>query len=122
MRIAKYTFLTLAGGAMFAVESAVLSSALGVMVYAWATMLFVGGSLCILGVVTDWWIGEFVGTVAVAFVFIMLAVVLTSTGITTPDPARITFGLLFASFTCWVAARFIDIWNIAAGSKAVNGE
>jgi hypothetical protein len=92
------------------------------MVSGWALFLFGGGALCLLGVVTDWWIGEFTGTVALFFVFLMLFVVLTTTGITDGNPARITFGLLFGSFMLWVVARFIDIWNTAAGSKAVNGE
>lgn len=122
VRIAKYTLLTFAGAVMFAVDSAVLTDALGVMIYAWATLLFLGGSLCILGVLTDWWLGEFVGTPAVAFVCFMLFLVLFIGGISDGNPARITFGLLFASFTCWISARFIDIWNTAAGSKAVNGE
>jgi hypothetical protein len=122
VRIAKYVLLTLAGGVMFAVGSAVLTSALGVMVYAWATLLFVGGALCLLGVITDWWLGEFVGIPAIFTVFLMLFIVLTVSGFTDPNPARITFGLLFGSFATWVVARFIDIWNIAAGSKAVNGE
>jgi hypothetical protein len=122
VRIGKYVFLTLAGGAMFALDSAVLSSALGVMVYAWAVMLFVGGALCLLGVFTDWWLGEFVGTVPIFFVHLMLFLVLTFTGFTDANPARITFGLLFGSFALWVVARFIDIWNLAANSKAVNRE
>lgn len=122
VRIGKYTLLTLAGAAMFFLDSAVLTSALGVMVYGWAVFLFVGGALCLLGVFTDWWLGEFVGIPAIAFVFLMLFLVLTVGGITESNPARITFGLLFGSFTLWVIARFIDIWNLAAGSKAVNGE
>jgi hypothetical protein len=122
VRITKYCLLTLSGAVMFAVESAVLTNALGVMVYGWAVLLFLGGALCVLGVITDWWLGEFVGTPALAFVLFMLSLVLTIGGITDPNPARITFGLLFASFTFWVMARFIDIWNTAAGSKAVNGE
>jgi len=122
VRIAKYATLTLAGGTLFAVSPAVLTSALGVMVNAWAIMLFVGGALCILGVITDWWLGEFVGIPGIACVFLMLCLVLTITGFTEANPARITFGLLFGSFTLWVIARFIDIWNTAAGSKAVNGE
>jgi hypothetical protein len=107
---------------MFAVSPAVLTSALGVMVNAWAVMLFAGGALCILGVITDWWLGEFVGIPGIACVFLMLFLVLFVGGITEENPARVTFGLLFGSFTLWVIARFIDIWNTAAGSKAVNGE
>jgi hypothetical protein len=122
VRIGKYLFLTAAGAAMFALSSAVLTSALGVMVYAWATLLFVGGALCLLGVFTDWWLGEFVGIPAIGFVFFMLFLVLLVGGITESNPGRITFGLLFGSFTLWVVARFMDIWNLAAGSKAVNGE
>jgi hypothetical protein len=56
------------------------------------------------------------------FVFLMLFGVLTIGGFHDTNPARITFGLLFGSFMLWVTARFIDIWNTAAGSKAVNGE
>ena len=119
VRIGKYLFLTLAGAAMFFLPAAVLTSALGVMVYAWGVLLFVGGGLCLLGVFTDWWLGEFVGIPAIGFVFFMLFLVLTFSD---PTPARITFGLMFGSFTLWVVARFIDIWNTAAGSKAVNGE
>lgn len=119
VRLAKYTLLTLAGAAMFFLSSAVLTTALGIMVYAWAVLLFVGGALCVLGVLTDWWLGEFVGIPGIFFVFVMLFAVLTFDN---PNPARITFGLLFASFALWVLARFIDIWNTAAGSKAVNGE
>jgi hypothetical protein len=52
----------------------------------------------------------------------MLFLVLAITGFTDGNPARITFGLLFGSFALWVAARFIDIWNLAANSKAVNRE
>jgi hypothetical protein len=122
VRIGKYVFLTLAGAAMFALDSAVLTSSLGIMVYAWAILLFVGGSLCLLGVITDWWLGEFVGIPGIFTVHLMLFLVLFGSGITEPNPARITFGLLFGSFALWVLARFIDIWNIAAGSKAVNGE
>lgn len=122
VRIAKYAFLVLAGATMFAVSPAVLTSALGVMVNAWAVMLFAGGALCILGVITDWWLGEFVGIPGIACVFLMLFLVLFVGGITEENPARVTFGLLFGSFTLWVVARFIDIWNTAAGSKAVNGE
>lgn len=122
VRIGKYVFLTLAGTSMFFIESAVLTSALGVMVNAWAVMLFVGGALCLLGVITDLWLGEFVGIVAIFFVCLMLFGVLTIGGLTEANPARLTFGLLFGSFTLWVTARFIDIWNTAAGSKAVNGE
>lgn len=122
VRIGKYVFLTLAGASMFFIESAVLTSALGVMVNAWAVMLFVGGALCLTGVISDWWLGEFVGIPAIFFVCLMLFVVLTIGGLNTGNPARLTFGLLFGSFTLWVAARFIDIWNVAAGSKAVNGE
>jgi hypothetical protein len=122
VRIGKYVFLTLAGAAMFFLQAAVLTSALGVMVYAWAILLFVGGSLCLLGVLTDWWLGEFVGIPAIFFVFLMLFFVLTGGGLTEHNPARITFGLIFGSFACWVVGRFIDIWNTAAGSKAVNGE
>lgn len=120
VRLAKYLFLVLSGAAMFFLPSAVLTSALGVMVYAWAVMLFVGGALCVLGVITDWWLGEFVGIPGIFFVFVMLFAVLTFGE--HPTPARITFGLLFGSFACWVLARFMDIWNTAAGSKAVNGE
>jgi hypothetical protein len=122
VRIGKYVFLTLAGAAMFFISSAVLTTALGVMVYAWAILLFAGGAFCLLGVLTDWWLGEFVGIPAISFVFLMLFLVLTISGLTEPNPARITFGLLFGSFMLWVVARFIDIWNLAAGSKAVNGE
>lgn len=122
VRVGKYVLLTLAGAGMFFLDSAVLTSALGVMVYGWAVLLFVGGALCLLGVFTDWWLGEFVGIPAIAFVFLMLSLVLAISGITEPNPARITFGLLFGSFALWVAGRFIDIWNLAAGSKAVNGE
>jgi hypothetical protein len=122
VRISKYLMLAMAGTSMFFIESAVLTSSLGVMVNAWAVMLFVGGILCLLGVITDWWLGEFVGTVALFFVFLMLCGVLTTTGVTGANPARITFGLLFGSFMLWVTARFIDIWNTAAGSKAVNSE
>lgn len=122
VRIGKYIFLTLAGGTMFALDSAVLSSALGVMVYAWAVMLFIGGALCLLGVFTDWWLGEFVGTVPVFFVHLMLFLVLSITGFTDGNPARITFGLLFGAFALWVLARFMDIWNLAASSRAVKGE
>lgn len=122
VRIAKYVFLLLAGAAMFFLESAVLTSALGVMVYAWATLLFTGGALCLLGVFTDWWLGEFVGSPAIAFVFLMLFLVLMVGGITGNNPARITFGLLFGSFTLWVVARFIDIWNTTAAARAVKSE
>lgn len=121
-RITKYALLVAAGGVLFAVSSAVLSNALGVMVYAWAVLLFAGGSLCVLGVLTDWWLGEFVGIPAIVTVLIMISVVLIISGFTEPNPSRIVFGLLFASFAVWAAARFIDIWNTAAGSKAVNGE
>lgn len=121
-RITKYVFITAAGGAMFGSASAVLTSALGIMVYAWATMLFAGGSCCLLGVLTDWWLGEFVGIPAIFFVFLMFTAVFLVTGFTDPSPSRIAFGLLFASFAIWVGARFIDIWNTAAGSKAVSGE
>jgi hypothetical protein len=122
VRIGKYVFLTLAGAAMFALDSAVLTTALGVMVYAWAVLLFVGGALCLLGVITDWWLGEFVGIPAIFTVNFMLFLVLFGGGLTQSNPARITFGLLFGSFACFVLARFMDIWNIAAGSRAVNGE
>jgi hypothetical protein len=122
VRIGKYVFLTLAGATMFALDSAVLTTALGVMVYAWAVLLFVGGAFCLLGVLTDWWLGEFVGIPAIFTVDLMLFLVLFVGGLTSPNPARVTFGLLFGSFALWVLARFIDIWNIAAGSKAVNGE
>lgn len=122
VRIGKYVFLTLAGAAMFFLQAAVLTSALGVMVYAWAILLFAGGSLCLLGVFTDWWLGEFVGIPAVFFVFVMLFGVLFGGGLAEHSPPRITFGLLFGSFALWVLARFIDIWNTAAGSKAVNGD
>lgn len=119
VRLGKYLFLTLAGAAMFFLSSAVLTSALGVMVYAWAVLLFLGGGLCLLGVLTDWWLGEFVGIPGIFTVFVMLFLVLTFDHPTAP---RVTFGLLFGSFALWVLARFIDIWNTAAGSKAVNGE
>jgi hypothetical protein len=122
VRIGKYVFLALSGVSMFFIESAVLTSALGVMVNAWALFLFVGSSLCVLGVITDWWLGEFVGIPCIFTVFLMLTGVLMIGGVTEGNPARITFGLLFASFMWWVAGRFIDIWNTAAGSKAVNGE
>jgi hypothetical protein len=120
VRLAKYAFLMCAGGSMFFLPAAVLTTTLGIMVYAWAVMLFTGGALCVLGVLTDWWLGEFVGIPGIFFVFVMLFAVLTFGA--SPNPARITFGLLFASFALWVLARFIDIWNTAAGSKAVNGE
>lgn len=121
-RLVKYGLLTLAGGFMFGTAAGVLTTALGVMVYAWATLLFVGGSLCLLGVITDWWLGEFVGIPAIGFVFFMLFLVLTIYGFADGNASRIAFGLLFGSFTVWVVARFMDIWNIAAGSKAVNSE
>jgi hypothetical protein len=121
-RITKYALLTVAGSVLFSVSSAVLTDAVGVMVYGWATMLFAGGSLCILGVLTDWWLGEFVGIPAIFFVLIMLAGVLLIDGFRNDNPLRIVFGFLCASFSVWVLARFIDIWNTAAGSKAVNGE
>ena len=121
-RIVKYTFLALAGTAMFFAASAVLTSALGVMVYAWAVMMFAGGAVCILGVLTDWWLGEFVGTVPLFFVFLMFAFVFLYTGFADAQPARIAFGCIFASFATWVAARFMDIWNLAASSRAVKGE
>lgn len=122
VRIVKYAFLTAAGCTLFAADAAVLTSALGVMVYAWATLLFVGGSLCLMGVATDWWLGEFVGIPAIFFVFLMLALVLVVGGIAEANATRLTFGLIFTSFSAWVTARFIDIWNTAAGSKAVNSE
>lgn len=121
-RIIKYTFLTAAGGTLFAADAAVLTSALGLLVYGWAMLLFVGGSLCLLGAVSDWWLGEFVGIPPIFFVFLMLALVLAISGFADSNVTRVTFGLLFASFATWVAARFIDIWNTAAGSKAVNSE
>jgi hypothetical protein len=122
VRIAKYVLLTVAGGFMFAAGSAVLTTALGVMVYAWAVLLFVGGAVCLLGVVTDWWLGEFVGIPALFFVFAMFFAVFVSTGITDPSPPRISFGLIFGSFAAFLVGRFIDIWNLAAASKAVNSE
>lgn len=121
-RLLKYALLTLAGGALFGADSAVLTNALGVMVYAWAVLLFIGGALCLLGVITDWWLGEFVGIPAIWFVFLMLFLVLTIYGFADGNATRIAFGLLFGSFAVWVGARFIDIWNLAAGSKAVNSE
>lgn len=120
VRLAKYFLLMLAGAAAFFAASAVLTSALGVMVYAWAVLLFFGGAISILGVLTDWWIGEFVGIPGIFFVFFMFSVVFITTGVTEPSPTRISFGLIFASFAAWVLARFIDIWNLAAASKAVN--
>lgn len=122
VRVVKYSFLVLAGAAMFAAASAVLTSALGLMVYAWAVMMFVGGALSVLGVFTDWWLGEFVGIPALFFAFFTFSGVFLYTGFTDPSPTRIAFGFIFASFAVWVLARFIDIWNLAAGSKAVNGE
>lgn len=107
---------------MFGTAAGVLTTALGVMVYAWATLLVVGGALCLLGVVTDWWLGEFVGIPAIFFVDFMLFLVLTIYGFADGNATRIAFGLLFGSFAVWVLARFMDIWNIAAASKAVNGE
>lgn len=121
-RLLKYGLLTLGGGFMFGTAAGVLTTALGVMVYAWATLLFVGGALCLLGVITDWWLGEFVGIPAIVFVFVMLFLVLTIYGFADGNATRIAFGLLFGSFAVWVAGRFIDIWNLAAGSKAVNSE
>lgn len=121
-RIAKYGFLVLAGTAMFFAASAVLTSALGVMVYAWAILMFAGGSICVLGVLTDWWLGEFVGIPALFFVFLMFALVFLYTGISDEAPGRIAFGCIFASFAAWILGRFIDIWNLAANSKAVKGE
>lgn len=121
-RILKYILLTLAGAVLFAADGAVLTNALGVMIYAWAILLFVGGALCLLGVITDWWLGEFVGTPAVFFVNVMLFLVLVIYGFADGNVTRIAFGLLFGSFAVWVLARFIDIWNLAASSKAVNGE
>lgn len=121
-RITKYAFLVLAGTAMFFAASAVLTSALGVMVYAWAVMMFAGGAVCILGAVTDWWLGEFVGTVPLFFVFSMFAIVFLYTGFADAVPARVAFGCIFASFAVWVLARFMDIWNLAASSRAVKGE
>ena len=120
VRIAKYLLLTLAGAAAFFAASAVLTSTLGVMVYAWAVLLFIGGAICLLGVLTDWWLGEFVGIPAIFTVFFMFTVAFITTGATEPSPTRISFGLIFASFAAWVLGRFIDIWNLAATSKAVN--
>jgi NADH:ubiquinone oxidoreductase subunit 6 (subunit J) len=121
VRVAKYTLLTLAGGAAFFAASAVLTSALGVMVYAWAIMLFFGGAISLLGAATDWWLGEFVGCPAIFFVFFMFTIVFIVTGVAEPSPPRISFGLIFASFAAWVMARFIDIWNLAASSKGGEG-
>lgn len=122
VRLTKYFLLMLAGGAAFFAASAVLTSAVGVMVYAWAVLLFFGGAISVLGVVTDWWLGEFAGIPGIFTVFFMFAVVFISTGVTEPSPARISFGLMFASFAAWVLARFMDIWNLAASSKAANRE
>jgi hypothetical protein len=61
-----------------------------------------------------------VGIPAIFTVLFMFTIVFIASGVTEPSPARIAFGLLFASFAGWVAGRFIDIWNLAAASKAVN--
>lgn len=120
VRLTKYCLLTLAGAAAFFAASAVLTSTLGVMVYAWAVLLFFGGAISLLGVLTDWWLGEFVGIPGIFTVFFMFSVVFITTGVTEPSPARISFGLVFASFAAWVLGRFVDIWNLAAASKAAN--
>jgi hypothetical protein len=115
VRFAKYLMLLLAGGIAFATPSAVLTSVIGLMVYAWATFLFVGGALCLLGVVTDWWIGEFVGIIPIFTAMFMFGVVFLSTGLEGgANPSRIVFGLVFFSFAAFLIARWIDVWNVAS--------
>ena len=62
-----YAGLTTAGVWFASAPSALLQSTMGALVYGWAIFLLVGGTLCLVGILTRLWIGEFTGLVLLFF-------------------------------------------------------
>ena len=61
LRAIAYVMLAVAGVCAFFVAPRTLNSVIGLMTWAWAAFLLVGGTLSAVGSIFDRWIGEFAG-------------------------------------------------------------
>ena len=108
-----YLMLAVAGGGGFFVYSEALNATIGVMTFAWAAFLLLGGGLGVYSAVSDRWIGELAGipllcSALMVYGFALLIIV--------PSTAGIIIAALMLSLAFLLLARWRDVLAFARAS------
>jgi hypothetical protein len=106
-----YALLTGAGTWFLIEPSQLLHSQMGTVVYGWAVFLVLGGMLCLVGILTKVWIGEFTGLVLLFFGNLAWATVLIGAA-QAPRASNTSakYGLVLIAFAlCAFAYRWGEI-------------
>lgn len=95
-----YSGLALAGVWFLVEPSQLLHTGMGTVVYGWAMFLVAGSTLCLAGIVTRLWIGEFTGLVLLLFGNLAWAAVLIGAA-TTPGASTTSakYGLVLIALS-----------------------
>jgi hypothetical protein len=95
----------------------------GYVVYLWAIFMMVGGVLCLLGSLSDRWIGEYAGLPLVISTVWLYGGILVAAGFTGElSYVRLAIGLLFISFGFKALGRWQDIRDLVrAHGRRVRG-
>lgn len=106
----QYGLLAGAGGWLMSGPTTMLKTAMGQVVYGWAAFLLVGGILCMVGVVTRIWLGEFTGLVLLFFANCMWGGVLVWQDWHTPGPGTSAkYGMALFAWAFGFAYRWLEI-------------
>jgi len=102
-----YLSLIVTGIFAFISPSDTVSEATGWGVYLWAAFLFLGGAYSLWGVITDKWIGEYVGLIPLTFAFIIYSVVML--GSTPVSWGRMALGSLLLAMAMMMIVRHREV-------------
>lgn len=111
-RVAGYALMAVAGLAAMAWPSPAVAAATsptsGVLVYVWAAMLAVGGSVSAIGAAMDRWLGEYAGLWPLVVTFTIYALAAGASG----RAPSIAGACLLGSIAALLLARWRDVAQI----------
>lgn len=114
LRIWMYGMLGVAGVAGLYVQSPTLANALGIMTYAWAIFLILGGLCGLVACITDRWIFEFAGLPLLVSALTVYGLALVFFPPLTS--AKIAIGALMLSSAAGLATRWRDLWVLSSAT------
>jgi hypothetical protein len=112
LRIWMYGMLAIAGVAGLYVQSPTLSNALGILTYAWAIFLILGGLCGLVACITDRWIFEFAGLPLLVSALTVYGVALAAFPPITS--VKVAIGALMLSSAASLAVRWRDLWVLSS--------
>lgn len=113
-----YAFFSAAGCAGVFVPSPSLEAGLGILTYAWAAFMILGGLLGSVGSVTDRWLGELLSAPLLASALLVYGFALWATG--PSNAVRVAIGALMLAMAFGLAARWRDVYALSQIGRSPN--